>query len=395
MGRYVSYLLDLAGEGDVRTMKGSVRFVPDPDKALIPKTAFVWKIVVSEEGDVWVRGLHVGSYKLIASARWQTTDQQVGSTSGLVEQRQLDIKNPTGFQWNLIEDSVRDVLAHAERAYKQGSTYGPMSADKIERPTGKELDGLIAATEANAEMQKNLRLDRAADADARKTATRSRQGLVIGFSISAVVIAAVAVPIVCVVHRRGEDMVAVPTLPNGEHVPIAIDAAIDTPPSPDAPIDASPDDAVMSADSLASAIALSRSAFTWTTANVSPAALRLAHFNHLLWADVDVADETTLPLIVKDAEPEFGKHLCVRGTIRGISRYDLEQPPRATKKVFVGLVDISARDSISFVALGSTSPLVRDDKARFCGVVTGSIGATPELVGMFDLPETRHPQAEQ
>ncbi|HEY4177545.1 MAG TPA: hypothetical protein VGM90_11950 [Kofleriaceae bacterium] len=403
MARYVSYLLDLAGEGEVRTIKGSIRFVPDPDKSLIPTSAFLWKVVVSDQGDVWVRGMSRGTYALIATARWDTESNAAGA---LVDQKQIDDKNPTGFQWNLIHDSVSGALAQAERAYTEGSTQGPSASDKIEEPSEKELATLQATDDANAAMQMNLRANEKVAAQVKTSAKTRKQGLIIGFTVSAVVIVAITVPIVCAVHKRGQDKVAVPTLPNGDPVlvtePLVVDAnAVPSMPV-DAPIDASPEEAVMTAESLPSAIALSKSAFTVSTTNeVSEGALRLAHFNHMQWSDVDVPAETTLPLIEKDAEGELGKRLCVDGQIITIRRRDLEQPPRAPKKLFVGRISAGNED-IAFVAVGSTGSLVKLDKARFCGVSTGLAniapglaGNVPELVGMFDLPETRQPQAEQ
>ena len=353
----------------------------------------LWKVVVSEDGDIWVRGVSRGSYKVIAAAKWNAAALQ----DKLLDQRQLDPQNPTGFQWNLIADSVANVLAHAERAHEQASTSGPGATDKIERPSDAELAALVPTDEANAEMQKNLRGNQDAAASATATVRRRRQGLWIGFSVSAVVIVLVATPIVCVVLGRGKDKVAVPTLPNGDPVVVAIDAAeaVSLLP-PDAPIDASSEEAVMTAESLPSAIALSKAAFTASTSNdVSAGALRLAHFNHMQWSDVDVPAETTLPLIEKDAEAELGKRVCVEGQILTIRRRDLEQAPRPPKKMFVGRLRATKDDDVAFVAVGSTGSLVKLDKARFCGVSTGMSGSIPELVGMFDLPETHQPQVEQ
>ncbi|CAN5883221.1 hypothetical protein BH11MYX2_BH11MYX2_16010 [soil metagenome] len=398
MGRYVSYLLDLAGDGDIRTVKASLRFVPDPDIALVPTTAFVWNIVVSDKGEVWVRGVTRGPLMLLAAAQWSAAT----GDGALIAQRQLDTTNPTGFQWNLIEDSVRDALAKAERA---ASKPGP--TDTIERPRDKELDALTPTDEASAEMQKNLRLNEKAVANAKAAAKTHRQGLTIGFAISAFVIVAIAAPLVYVYRSRGADKVAVPTLPNGDRLSVAIDAQVaivSTPPSvpADAPSVASPDEAVMTAESLPSAIALSRSAFSVSTSNeVSEGALRLAHFNHIQWSDVDVPAETTLPMIEKDAQAELGKRVCVEGQILTIRRRDLDQPPRPPKKLFVGRLR-TQNDDVAFVAVGSTGSLVKLDKARFCGVSTGLANNIPglaenipELVGMFDLPETQQPQAEQ
>jgi hypothetical protein len=98
--------------------------------------------------------------------------------------------------------------------------------------------------------------------------------------------------------------------------------------------------------------------------------------------------------VQKDAEPEYGKRLCIRGTIASITRSDV-----ATGKRFVGRLVAAdgdaGGDTVEFVALGTTGDLLRGSAATLCGAVVGLRGDAPVLVGLFDLPENRSPLVEQ
>ena len=110
----------------------------------------------------------------------------------------------------------------------------------------------------------------------------------------------------------------------------------------------------------------------------------------LVWADVDGADETTVPLVLKDSDRERGKRLCTSGQIVDIERRDVDQRP-----VHVGALRTSDGDDVRFVATGSTGLLVKRSDAKLCGIATGRDGKAAVIVGMFDLPENRAPMVER
>jgi hypothetical protein len=117
----------------------------------------------------------------------------------------------------------------------------------------------------------------------------------------------------------------------------------------------------------------------------------------LTWAELAALPETDAALVLKDSEVERGKRLCARGEITLIRR-----SRRVHQGMFWGTMYNEKRDTISFIAAGSTGNLVRESKAHYCGIVVGlwtyannQGGQTIsiETVGMFDLPENRKPPA--
>lgn len=118
----------------------------------------------------------------------------------------------------------------------------------------------------------------------------------------------------------------------------------------------------------------------------------------MTWSDVGVEkDETSYALVMKDAEEERGKRLCVPGNI-----IEIEVMKSDIGKVHDGLLSSDARNLFKFIAVGSTGKLVERSRTRFCGVVTGRFdysnsgggtGHAVKMVGMFDLPENKSPTA--
>jgi len=149
---------------------------------------------------------------------------------------------------------------------------------------------------------------------------------------------------------------------------------------------------ITKADSLKDAFALAKPTMTDSAEAFSPGAQLLATYavGKLRWEDVDVAAETTFGHVLKDADVERGKRMCGEGELVAIQRRDL-----GPRKIYVGSLRVSEKDTIAFVAVGTTGDLIRGSKARFCGAVTGIAGPTVSMLGMFDLPENRTPIVEQ
>lgn len=112
------------------------------------------------------------------------------------------------------------------------------------------------------------------------------------------------------------------------------------------------------------------------------------------WADVQPAadEKTSYGLVMKDADKERGKRMCVSGTILQIR---VEKTELWTETL--GLL-ISQANIFRFVAVQDTGDLVANSTAKFCGFVAGktafsnvSGGETQGvyIVGMFDLPSNR------
>lgn len=129
--------------------------------------------------------------------------------------------------------------------------------------------------------------------------------------------------------------------------------------------------------------------------NAGTAMLALWAAGHLELGQVRVGrNETSVKAVLKDADAERGKRMCVKGSVGQIGK-DTSVPG---SDLFVGQLRTSNWDFIRFYAAGSTAGIVEDTRTRFCGVVTGrfsfsnAMGGTThtaELVGMFDIPANR------
>lgn len=114
----------------------------------------------------------------------------------------------------------------------------------------------------------------------------------------------------------------------------------------------------------------------------------------LSWSEVAVAkDETSYALVMKDADAERGKRLCISGPIIEISKDGVDN-----LRYFSGLMESAREDLFHFHAVKSTGNIVQGHRAKFCGVVTGEFsyrnsgggtGHAVDVVGMFDLPENK------
>lgn len=116
--------------------------------------------------------------------------------------------------------------------------------------------------------------------------------------------------------------------------------------------------------------------------------------NKLTWKDSYIAtNETTFGKVMKDADEERGKKMCVSGQLIQISVAKTD-----IGKFHAGLLMTDAGDIFNFYGLKSSGALVAQSRARFCGIVTGrydysnsggGVSHAVKIVGMFDLPENR------
>ncbi|WP_415878677.1 hypothetical protein [Methylomonas sp. TEB] len=113
----------------------------------------------------------------------------------------------------------------------------------------------------------------------------------------------------------------------------------------------------------------------------------------LKWQELQALPKSKYGLVMKDSVPELGKRLCVTGHVAEIQRErSIDQP------IFTGGIIDNEAKVYRFAAVGSTGEIVANDRASFCGIITGqqhypnSIGGVSHavyLVGMFDLPENK------
>lgn len=108
------------------------------------------------------------------------------------------------------------------------------------------------------------------------------------------------------------------------------------------------------------------------------------------WYNVQETPKTTIKLAKKDASEVRGSTICVTGRIVQIQR------DTSVKNLFVGTM-FAGDDFIHYYAAGPTGKLVDGDRAKFCGMFTGTYsysnvsgGQTHsiQLVGMFDPTST-------
>jgi len=346
---YVVFLLDLAAEGDVRIVPRSEHF--QPNHALRPANAFIWKVVCDARGKVVVHAIGPDG-GVIATAWWRDDD--------LREPQQKRPTVPTAYQWQLVEAALRDVLA---RRAQLGDLPGQ---DAVEDEHGVEARFRPA--------EPGWRL---VEAPARAARRRVRW-------IAAAAGALVAAAVGLVVATRGSD-----DAPPPPH-PVASGPA--PVPVPAAPVVEPPAVQLARATSLAEALAIVRPTLAAATGEPGPGADLLVGYASakLRWDELDGPAETSIAHVLKDAEAERGKRTCASGTISWIERRDVER-----RKTFAGRLRTEAGDELAFVAVGSSGDLVKRSQARFCGVVTGRTGEAATVIGMFDLPENRAPVVEQ
>jgi hypothetical protein len=160
------------------------------------------------------------------------------------------------------------------------------------------------------------------------------------------------------------------------------------------PVEPSPLEKIGLKTSLADALTVAKPEMADTFNKSSKGTLLLTAWalKHMTWADVAVAkDETSRAKVMKDADEERGKRLCVRGRLVQIEAHKEE-----LGKFYTGLLGAGAGNLYHFHAVKSTGELTEKRPARFCGVVTGRFdysnsgggtGHAIDMVGIFDLPE--------
>ena len=109
-----------------------------------------------------------------------------------------------------------------------------------------------------------------------------------------------------------------------------------------------------------------------------PPKIALAEHSDLVWSDVSEGAEVVSPRMLKDAERDAGRKLCVEGTVD-----ELEVVRLKGRNIHRGKLRFGSA-SIPFVALGSAKSIVTRYAARLCGIADGK-----QVVGLFDLPENR------
>lgn len=332
---YLTFLLDLAGGGDNRAVKATVRYEPTKQK---PKNAFSWSVTCDVHGTVVVRGHHRGRYRVIGSGRWEG--------DALTDRRQIDT-TPTDYQWALVEKAIRGEIARAHGGFADDPSWVERF-DPTALKTREEYKELV-----------------------RPTARVRRRGVRLFVFGTFVAIALV----IFGVHQCLRDQ---PT-------PIA------TPPAatPRLVPDAAPSPSL--APDLATAIAQAKPSFLDSVDPLAGGATLLAQYagTRMRWSELGGVPETTIGHVLRDPDVERGKRLCATGTIDHIERRDVDG-----RKVYVGRMTTANADAIAFAVAGSVGDIVKRSPASMCGVVTGATSNTVTVVGMFDLAENRAPLVE-
>lgn len=179
--------------------------------------------------------------------------------------------------------------------------------------------------------------------------------------------------------------------------PIAAVPADPAPAAAAAPPEPSPSEQVMAKKSLASVLAYIEPVLGDSTDEPNPGAAMLALWSEkrLTWEMLQTRPATTYGLVMKDPLPEHGKRICISGSVVQITT-----DRSAGFPIYVGQIMTNGMKFVHFNAVKSSGKIVEDSPARFCGVVTGRYSfsntgggttLTVNAVGMFDLPENRHP----
>ena len=378
MSRYVTFLLDLVPEEGL--VEDTVRGWPDPPRE--PTNAFVWKVTCDDRARVVVRGLVGKRVVVLGTATW--------TGAGLMARSDRD-GTPNDEQWRKVERALTRALA------ERGEDGGP---EQVE--VAKVGEARAPTPSGSRQARAARRRERAGERRPDRTDERRRRAgwaLLVGMGLF--VAASIGVYVaVSRTARRSSTRVPAPVIaPPGEATvappvdeptpgePVGVDEPVAAPPVEPAP-PLSLEEQVAAAAELPAAFALARPSLAVTRPDEVGLAL-LARYR-VRWADVEVASETSVARVEKDPAREQGKRLCVDGVIERITRREL-----GGRDVFAGALATGDGDRVTFLAAGSTGELVKRDRARFCGVVTGTAGGDAALFGMFDLPDNRNPPVEQ
>jgi hypothetical protein len=365
VGHYLGFMVDLT-----TGMVGRVSYEPDPGTR--PTNAFVWKVICDADLNVIVAAAAGDGTQVIATARWRDNE--------LRELLQKAPNVPTSYQWSLVETAVRAELAAC-------IAKNVATSDVVERIAEIEAGFASATIDRASAAQQVARLAERKrswkDRFAKGSRVRGLLYVALAVAILVPVIAASAIV-------RSRSTRSQPVQHEVARAATPVPAAPPPAPVPDAP--ESLEMWIANSASFEAAIAIAKPEMRDTSDELGGGAKLLATYASakLRWADVDVPPETTVGRVEKDPELERGKRMCATGELVRIERRDL-----ANRKIYVGQLRTIEGDQIRFVAVGTTGDLVKRSSGKLCGAVIGKSGGAVSLVGMFDLPENRHPLVEQ
>jgi hypothetical protein len=176
VGQYVTFLLDLAADGEDRTIANSLALAPS--KAL-PTNGFHWKVICDGEGKVFVIAPHGRGCEVVAMARYRDGD--------VVHRLQQEHQRvPTTFQWKLVEDALRANLAKAPELPSDETILDVDETIQAHRPRKRGVRYVVPPAEIPSSI------------DARPRA--KPQGRWIRVVLIAMTIAAVILAVIVLVH---------------------------------------------------------------------------------------------------------------------------------------------------------------------------------------------------
>lgn len=148
-------------------------------------------------------------------------------------------------------------------------------------------------------------------------------------------------------------------------------------------------------ENLIEAITAFKPMMTDETDKLSDGAVMLGRWsmNHLNWTELNALPETKKALVMKDADEQRGKKICISGNVIEIGVENVDG-----NKVYLGGMYADTMDIYRFIAVKSTGEIAEKSRAKLCGVVigrysyansAGGMAHAVQLVGMFDLPENK------
>lgn len=338
---YTTFLLDLTAEGSVQHVPGTLKY--RPDKSTVPKNAFAWKVTVDSNGVVAIRALRDQTLVVIAHGMY---------TTKLVDRRQRG-SEPTPQQWWLVNEGIGLAMHQAQNHELPDEVFSEPIAERDVYEM-KEAGPSYGQRVAN---------------EVRRERDRKKRRPIVFAGLAVVIVASI---VVYLAAGRSAKKASSSTPRATEPIARPEPPALPTPPAP-------PTEPAARATTLDDVIA----------ATPDLDAGKLAS-HRVRWSEVDVPSQTSLAKVEKDPAAEKGKRVCAEGTIDRITKKDLAGRPH-----FEGALLTQDGDRVVFVASGSTGELVKRDRAKLCGVVTGTVEGSTAVFGMFDLPENRNPTVEK